>query len=217
MSPFRLKFTGFRQVFIDQTKILSRYHRQAGKALGKIGAVLRQEARKSIRRRIVTSAMRVRLGESLMRGDKRAIRRARATIERRQSAVSAPFQPPFAHVPDHPVASIRAIYFGLLPDRREVLVGPVQANQVTIVGGSRSSVPELLEFGGRATIHEEQIKYVRGQPGPWVRRDRRRGTKAWKRYRTRSAVYAPRPFMGPTLSRNQQLIRNLLAASFATS
>jgi len=206
IAKFNLKFEGFRQVFIDQATIRARYESKARKALGRIGAVLRQEARSSIRRRVVTGAMRQRLNAAAKGTSSRAYLQILETIRRRQATVSSPGEPPYAHVPDNPVASIRAIYFAV-DESREVTIGPVRANQSV-------NVPELLEFGGSAQIEEERFGYLGGRPGPWTRRNLRSGTKPWKRYRTRNATWAPRPFMGPTLSRNQQTIRNLLAAAF---
>lgn len=185
---------------------------KAYKALSRIGAILMRGARGKIKRRIVTDAMRGRLGSARASGDKVAARRILATIQRRQSTVSSPGEPPVAHVPDHPVASIRAIYFTVV--NRLVMVGPVKANQILFRNSNRSTVPELMEKGGTAHIFEERYRYVNGKPGTWYRRDMRRSPRDFKEYRSRTARYAPRPFMAPTLRDNQQKIRTVIYSVF---
>jgi hypothetical protein len=202
-----LRFAQVRTV-IDQAAINRHVETAGQRGLGRVGGVLRQEARKSVKRRVVTDAMRGRLRDAKTPTAKRRILE---TIQRRQSQVSSPGDPPVAHVPDHPVASIRAIYFAV--DGKAVTVGPVLANQVSHT--SAGTLPELLEFGGTGTVHEQQHKDLGDrQPGPWMRATSRNARRPWLRYRTRSTRYAARPFMGPTLSRSQAAVRKILASTF---
>jgi hypothetical protein len=192
---------------IDEAKIRRHVETAAQRGLGRVGAILRQDARKSIKRRVVTQAMRGRLRDAKTPTAKRRILE---TIAKRQATVSSPGDPPVAHVPDHPVASIRAIYFAV--DGKSVTVGPVLANQVSHT--SAGTLPELLEFGGTGTAHEQQHKDLGDkQPGPWMRAGRG-ARRPWLRYRTRSTRYAARPFMGPTLSRSQAAVRKILESAF---
>jgi len=210
-THFGVKFEQWKFKF-ESSQFQSKVGLKAHKALSRIGAILMRSARSKIKRRVVTDSMRQRFGAAMGRGDKTAARRIMATIKRRQSTVSAPGEPPIAHVPDHPVASIRAIYFTVV--NRLVMVGPVKANQVTFRNSNRATVPELMEKGGTATIFEERYRYVNGQPGTWYRRDMRKNARTFKEYRSRTAKYAPRPFMGPTLVSNQDKIRSVIYSVF---
>jgi hypothetical protein len=196
----------------ESSKFRAKVDTKAFKALSRIGAILMRSARSKIKRRVVTEGMMARYRAASARGDKAAARRILNTIERRQTTVSQPGEPPIAHVPDHPVASIRAIYFTVV--NRLVMVGPVKANQVTFRNSNRSTVPELLEKGGTSLIFEERVKYGNGRFGTWYRRDMRRNAKDWKEYRTRNAKYQPRPFMAPTLRDNQDKIRSVISSVF---
>lgn len=196
----------------DAARFRSKVDERAFKALSKIGAVLMRGARAKIKRRIVTKGMLTRYVAARDRGDFTAAARIRQTMERRRATVSAPGEPPIAHVPDDPVASIRAIYFTVV--NKIVLVGPVKANQVIFRNSNRSTVPELLEKGGTSTIFEERVRYKEGRYGQWYRRDMRMNARDWKEYRTRSANYQARPFMGPTLVANQEKIRSIISSVF---
>lgn len=112
--------------------------------------------------------------------------RARSMLRRRKS-VSAPGQPPSVHSRDS-VATLKNIRWSVAG--RSLIVGPMRANQVALVDGSSKTVPELLEKGGNATIHEESYDGVQ-----WFRRDLRRNARVEKRYRVRKAKYQPRPLM----------------------
>lgn len=123
-------------------------------------------------------------------------RRARTQMLRRRKRVSAPGNPPSVHSRSK-VDSLKNILYVYDPRSRTVVVGPVKLNQVTPVNGSRSTVPELLEFGGTARILEERYKHATS--GNWYRRDRRQRQNPDKIYRARSARYSPRTFMRPAL------------------
>ena len=134
------------------------------------------------------------------------VRRTARTLLRRKKT-SAPGQPPATHGPE---PNLRTVLFGYDPRSESVVVGPIKLNQATMVDGNRSTVPELMERGGIATIYEERY---RGQLR-WRRRDMRRNPRPEKEYRRRRAVYQPRPFMGPALDRERgkfpELFRNCI-------
>lgn len=132
-------------------------------------------------------------------------RRARSSLRRRKR-VSQPGEPPSVHS-DSSIATLKNILFAVDEQRSAVLCGPVKLNQVQrVVDIGTQTVPQIMEFGGTVRIHEESR--ADGQPWRngvmWRRRDLRRGTKTWKRYRVRSASFEPRPFMGPALEAEVQ-------------
>jgi hypothetical protein len=237
-GEFRLKFGGFKRLFVDSRKVTTKIQSGARRGLRQVGAILRQEVRKTIKRRIVTQGMQERRKYAYIRGDSRAVQRIESTIAKRRAEVSQPGQPPIAHVPDHPVASIRAIYFA--SDSRAATVGPVAANQVNYswIDVRRTTVPKILEFGDRVTIHEWRFTKLRNRSArwdkwisslgftfEWKRRDQRWLNVARKRVetlsdlgvqvRSRTAVFRPRPFMNPTLRKNIGLVQRILNSSFA--
>ena len=127
--------------------------------------------------------------------------------------VSRPGEPPKVHSSDR-VANLRNILFAYEPSTHSVIVGPVRLNQVNSQSdGSSVSIPQLLQFGGTILIREEQ--YKNDKKKRWFRRDLRRSTKQWKRYRTRMATYAPRPYMDVALKMEIQAgtIRNAFKSS----
>lgn len=123
-------------------------------------------------------------------------RRAQTDILRRRKGVSAPGQPPHVHSRDR-FASLRNIQFFLDRSGEALIVGPVKLNLASRDAHGSKTVPELLEFGGTAAIDEEQFI----GSDIWYRRDRRRRGSPNKRYRTRTARYTARPFMGPALEK----------------
>jgi hypothetical protein len=133
------------------------------------------------------------------------IRRAARSSIRKRKAASDPGSPPSAHSSDK-VASIRNILFAYSPAEHSVIVGPVKLNQVTMdwIAWSRTTVPKLLEFGGVQTIFEERWKSTATKEYNWWRRDFRRKISDRKEYRSRRAVYQPRPFMGPALEQERK-------------
>lgn len=99
--------------------------------------------------------------------------RARTSMRKRRGT-SPPGQPPYAHE-----GSLRRmILFGYEPSRETVLVGPV--------GFRSSTVPNVLEFGGRTTVVRR-------------RRSARRGPRVVK---TRVRI-AARPYMAPALNKER--------------
>lgn len=112
--------------------------------------------------------------------------RARSMLRRRKRP-SAPGQPPSVHSRDS-VATLRNIRWAV--QGANAIVGPMRANQVALVNGTSSTVPELLEFGGIASIYEESYDGQR-----WFRRDLRRSARDGVQYRVRRVKYQARPLM----------------------
>ena len=242
MLSFRLKFEQFKTIALDRAKLQAQHRSRSAKALGRVGGVLRQEARKAIKKRVVTRAMWSRYHAARERKDYRAAYKIAQQIEARRETASQPGDAPFTHVPDHPVASIRAIYYAVDEQGQRVVVGPVAGNQVndSWISGTRTTVAEMLEFGDRVQIKEwrftnaaamnprwaRRFKTAQRFSDQWMRQDRRWKNVARKRgkyltlwsigleTRQRSASYEPRPFMGPTLQRTQPAVRTILASAF---
>lgn len=135
--------------------------------------------------------------------------RARQQLRRRKS-ISKPGNTPSVHSQDD-TASLRNIWFALDERTLTVVAGPLALNQVNFTtDGGRTTVPELHEFGGAVSIHEQQFKVKLGRTvspsqireamnQPWRRADLRRAKRPWLRYRVRQAQYPARPFMWPAL------------------
>lgn len=129
-------------------------------------------------------------------------KRARTSLRRRKRA-SAPGQPPSVHSKDK-FATLKNILFAYDPAGDSVIVGPVGFRAAgTGIGPARApgDVPEALEHGGTLAIREV---FVRGK---WRLSTVR--PRLGLRERTRPAVYAPRPFMGPALVAEQDAIAAL--------
>ena len=125
-------------------------------------------------------------------------KRARSSLRRRKKTLVSG-QTPSVHSKDN-TASLKNILFAYDPARHSVVVGPLKLNQVNQqTDGSSIPIPSLMEFGGTVRIDEEQ--YKDDPKGQWFRRNHNYSAKPWKRYRTRTANYAPRPFMGPALAK----------------
>lgn len=118
-------------------------------------------------------------------------RRARTSVLRRRKRVSMAGSPPSIHS----TGGLKEIYFFYDPRSQSVVVGPVRLNKATYTTRGRSTLPNLLEFGGTARIMEVQRK----PGGPWFRQDLRRRRRPSNKYRTRNARYKPRPFMSVAL------------------
>lgn len=134
------------------------------------------------------------------------VRRAAISRLRRRKRASRPGESPSVHSADA-VANLRFILFGF-DGKDTVVVGPVGLNQKQYVGGKLSggTVPNLMEFGGRAGIREKLVGKT------WVPRGRRR-PRPNQPTRVRLATYAPRPFMGPALTQEADKFPNLWARS----
>jgi hypothetical protein len=149
---------------------------------------------------------RPRVRRSIDDGRRRALSKIGAFVRRRarsqlriRKRVSSPGESPSIHSRDK-IATLKNIWFAFVPDRQSTIIGPVALNQVNYADGARIPLPALMEFGGEATIREEQ-RIRTSNPGKWFRRDLRRSVNEDKRYRTRRAQYAARPFMGPALQK----------------
>ncbi len=111
--------------------------------------------------------------------------------------------PPGAPPHSHEGSLRRLILFGYDERTETVVVGPV--------GFKRSTAPNVLEFGGAVKTKRPRLVRVESRG-----RDKRgRFTKA--RFRRVEAgtklVYAPRPFMGPALEKEQPKLPKLWANS----
>jgi hypothetical protein len=135
------------------------------------------------------------------------VRRAAISRLRRRKRYSLPGESPSVHSTD-PIANLKFILFGF-DGRDTVVVGPVGLNQKQYLNGrlSGGTVPNLMEFGGRAGIREK----LAGRT--WVPRGRR--SRPNQPTRVRLATYAPRPFMGPALRAEQDKFPQLWARSIS--
>lgn len=116
---------------------------------------------------------------------------------RRRKKSSKPGSPPSVHARDQ-FANLRNIRFSWDMSTGTMVVGSLKLNQVVMLNGSASSVPNLMEFGGINAIKEVS----RDQGATWAPADGRYAKRSWYRYRTRYANYAPRPYMQPALEAN---------------
>lgn len=194
-QAFRIKIESWKSAFIDVEKAGKGLLPASEKALSLIGRNHRQTARKLIKVRRITSKDREQLREAVAAGDKRKAKSIERRMRRKQFDHSQAGRPPIAHVPDsEKVANIRAIYHAASPTN--VVIGPPRANSSSLVGSNRATVPELLEFGGRAVVSSYVVE-ERNKKGRVV--DRR-----LRMLRKKKAVtYRPRPFMRPTFEIEQ--------------
>lgn len=147
--------------------------------------------------------------------------RARHSI-RKTKKISQPGEPPRSHSGDLRTG----IWFGYDASRKTVVVGPRRYNMVLhtdITLTNRTTVPELLEFGGKVAVIEMAYRLSNGKL-VWVRRDLRRYGAAASvnalranakhhsitledgsvvvpagKNRTRTVTIAARPYMAPAL------------------
>lgn len=134
------------------------------------------------------------------------VRRAAMSRLRRRKRYSLPGESPSVHSTD-PVANLRFILFGF-DGRDSVIVGPVGLNQKQYLNGKLSggTVPNLMEFGGRAGIREKLVGTT------WMPRGKR-APRPNQPTRVRLASYAPRPFMGPALEAEKDKFPTLWSRS----
>ena len=153
MSQFGVSIK-IKHLFFDRDKVIRATRSADRRNLSRAGAFIRQTARNSIK-------------------------------SRRHGTTSAPGTPPFDHVgyarsqrnrerkrqglrpmpkPSGHQRGIRFILFGYEPQNNGVVIGPV------LFGGTRgsSTVPQLLEFGGRTTRGLNN-RTVRIRPRPFMR------------------------------------------------
>ena len=108
-------------------------------------------------------------------------RRARSSLKRRKKT-SAPGKPPSVHSRDEH-ATLKKILFGLDSDGESVVIGPVALASSRLKGSSASTVAELLEFGGTATVKRKRATYAtRSFMGPALEAEVSSGSMAdlWK-------------------------------------
>jgi hypothetical protein len=142
------------------------------------------------------------------------VRRRARTKLRRRKGVSPAGTPPSVHSQDT-FATLKNILFGLHRDHESVVIGPRFVRKLK--RSSRSTVPELMEYGGTSLVTFTWIGNSPGQftdelgrlrnangtfakdLGGWVPGDRRYGRRKNAPIKTVSATYQARPFMGPAL------------------
>lgn len=107
---------------------------------------------------------------------------ARRSIRKRKKS-SQPGSPPSSHT-NNSVVSLKNILYHADLNNSTVIIGPVLLN-----ARSDSTVPQVLEFGGRQAISEKQVR------GKWMTGKARRGEPS----RVRTVRYDKRPFMRPAL------------------
>jgi hypothetical protein len=125
-------------------------------------------------------------------------RRVRTDILRRRKGTSSPGSPPHVHSRDN-FATLRNVQFALNRTDESLLVGPIRINSAKKrLRAGVTTVPELLEYGGRAPVEEMRDEPTPMNPDPEWRLARGFvGTRLGVDRRTRTAEYAARPFMGP--------------------
>lgn len=86
------------------------------------------------------------------------IRQRAKTSLRRRKRPAAAGEPPSVHSRSSRT-TLRNILFGLNPDWESVVIGPVGIGAKRLRGSSAATVPELMEFGGMATLEKERARY----------------------------------------------------------
>jgi hypothetical protein len=94
--------------------------------------------------------------------------------------------------------NVRTVLFFLDPSTDSMVAGPVKLNAAKRLKSNRSTVPELMEFGGEAEVLE--LSPDRGKT--WItldesRKAKYRGTRF--RSRMRKATFAAHPYMSVAL------------------
>lgn len=138
-------------------------------------------------------------------------RRARSSLKRRKT-VSMPGQPPHVYS-RHQFATLKNILFALDRDWESVVIGPVRFGKSQPKNSDRSTVPQLMELGGRAQVTLSKVREAKDQildasgryretngrfstdVGGWVHGKRHNAIET----RDVQAKYRKRPFMGPAL------------------
>lgn len=137
--------------------------------------------------------------------------RARSSLKRRKS-ISLPGNTPHVRSKDK-FRTLKNIQFALDRDWESVVIGPVRFGKSSLVNANRSTVPQMMELGGRAQItlsrvaeSREQVLDANGRYreangrfstdiGGWVCGSRRNAIET----RNVQAQFRARPFMGPAL------------------
>lgn len=122
-----------KDFFFDRPAVIAAIDRGTRQALSRGGAIVRREARTSIKKGTVLRRGRTRAGE----------RRQVATVRS-----SKPGNPPFSQT-----GLLRQhIYFAADLDRQSVVIGPARLN------AKDTSAPSTLEYGGTATVRRMRIR-----------------------------------------------------------
>jgi hypothetical protein len=169
-----------KERFFDRAAVLKQLSATERRALSRMGAFIRRRAQTDVLRRTIPKGNRKRTG-----GRNGRFKRIK------QSA--GPGQPPVVHSRNK-YASLRNILFALGPTGQSVIVGPVGIPSLRLTGASAQTVPELMEFGGTATITESVYPSGLAYPG-------KSKTSEGATLRTRKATYSKHPFMSVALER----------------
>jgi hypothetical protein len=169
------------ELFFDRPSIIAAINEGERKALGKIGAYVRQRAKTDVLRRVA------------YKGARASVRRIKGGKAKKTQQTSRPGSPPIVHSRDK-VRTLKNILFAFNPETHSVVIGPVALNKSTLVGSSARTVMELLEKGGSADVPQ----WKPDGSNVWSLGNVRRAGVANRMTR---GQYAARPFMGPALER----------------
>lgn len=176
MAEFTVHIS-IKKLFFNSERVKRAFDKRTRQKLRHIGGLIRKIARGSIRR----------------------------VPDREKHA--PPGHPPYSHIPaDAGFQGIKHILYGADIERRSVIIGPVGRRRFG------STVPEILEFGG--SIKRRRIRFKIGQKGPIAVRGgklvyvtlrtaaqvQRAQQLAERKWPLRARI-APRPFMGPALTK----------------
>lgn len=180
MSQFNVSLD-IKDRFFDRARVVKWMEQHDKRALARSGAFIRRRAVTDVLRRTIPASQRRRAGRNARSGQYDRIR---------QSATAG--NPPVVHSRNK-YANLRNILFGLDMVRQSVQIGPIGIASLRLKGGSRETVPELMEFGGTAVVHEYRFTPT----GEWQLGE----VKSAPFRRSRSTTYAPHPFMSVALER----------------
>lgn len=185
--------------FFDRANVVKQISIRERRALSRMGAFIRQRAKTDVLRR------------TLPYGHRRKTGRGRDGRYKRIRQSSPPGSPPVVHSRDSH-ATLKKILFALGPNGQSVIIGPVGIPRLRLQGSTARTVPELLEFGGTATITEHQYEgsqiWFPGSPS----RDKSGSAKT----RRRKVKYAAHPFMSEAGRREAKAGHLVDAFSFGT-
>lgn len=170
-----------KERFFDRSTVLKQMSDRERRALSRMGAFILRRAQTDVLRRTAP------------KGQLRRVGRGRDGRFKRIQQSARPGNPPIVHSRNK-YASLRNILFALGPSGQSVIVGPVGIPSMRLTGSSAQTVPELLEFGGTATITESVYPSGTTYPG-------KAPTSANAKLRKRKATYAGNPFMSVALER----------------
>lgn len=151
----RMNIESAKWFFFDRAHVEEKIGKRAVKALSRFGAFVRTRSKTSMKR-----ARRKTLAEMSPREKRIHAIRVRAAQKRGASTPKRPFKPSKPGEPPRVRAGTlkRHVYFGLEPQRKNVVIGP-------ILFEPESGAPEILEHGG-VTRNRRRAKV---EPRPYMR------------------------------------------------